>query len=132
MLSKAKVVRARKAVESLYNGVCDVIEYKKVTKANKSTCFEEVTVLSKQPCRLSYKASTSMSLSIKSTQENENLSSTMEQMIKLFISPDIEIKAGSKIVVTQNGKTVAYKGSGQPAIYKTHQEITLDLFEGWA
>jgi hypothetical protein len=132
MLSKAKVVRARKAVESLYDGVCDIIEYRKVTKANKSTSFEEVTVLSKQPCRLSYKASTSMSLSIKSTQEEKDLSSSMEQMIKLFISPDVEIKVGSKIVITQNGKTVAYKGSGQPAIYKTHQEITLDLFEGWA
>ena len=132
MLSKAQVVRARKAVESLYDGVCDVIEYRKVTKANKSTSFEEVTVLSNQPCRLSYKASTSMSLSIKSTQEERDLSSSMEQMIKLFISPDVEIKVGSKIVITQNGKTVAYKGSGQPAIYKTHQEITLDLFEGWA
>lgn len=132
MLSQAKVVRARKAVESLYDGVCDIIEYRKVTKANKSTGFEEVTVLSKQPCRLSYKASTSMSLSIKSTQEEKDLSSSMEQMIKLFISPDIEIKVGSKIVITQNGKTVAYKGSGQPAIYQTHQEITLDLFEGWA
>ena len=132
MLSKAQVVRARKAVESLYDGVCDVIEYRKVTKANKSTSFEEVTVLSNQPCRLSYKASTSMSLSIKSTQEEKDLSSSMEQMIKLFISPDVTIKSGSKIVITQNGKTVAYKGSGQPAIYKTHQEITLDLFEGWA
>lgn len=132
MLSQAKVVRARRAVESLYDGVCDVIEYRKVTKANKSTGFEEVTVISNQPCRLSYKASTSMSLSIKSTREEDNLSSSMEQMIKLFISPDVEIKSGSKIVITQNGKTVVYKGSGQPAIYKTHQEITLDLFEGWA
>lgn len=132
MLSKTQVVVARKAVESLYDGVCDIIEYHKVTKSNKSTGFEEVTVLSKQPCRLSYKASTSMSLSIKSTTENNNLSSSMEQMIKLIISPDITIKQGSKIVVTQNGKTVAYKGSGQPAIYTTHQEITLDLFEGWA
>lgn len=132
MLSKAKMVKARKAVESLYDGLCDVIEYKKVLKANKSTSFTEVTVLHNQPCRLSYKASTSMSLSIKSTQEKENLSSEMEQMIKLFIAPDITINPGSKIVVTQNGVSVAYKSSGQPAIYQTHQEITLDLFEGWA
>ena len=132
MLSQAKMVKARKAVESLYDGLCDVIEYQKVTKANKSTGFEEVTVLSNQPCRLSYKASTSMSLSIKSTQEKDDLSSGMEQMIKLFIAPDITITPGSKIVITQNGVSVAYKSSGQPAVYKTHQEITLDLFEGWA
>ena len=102
MLSQAKMVKARKAVESLYDGLCDVIEYQKVTKANKSTGFEEVTVLSNQPCRLSYKASTSMSLSIKSTQEKDDLSSGMEQMIKLFIAPDITITPGSKIVITQN------------------------------
>ena len=132
MLSKAKMVKARKAIESLYDGLCDVIEYHKVTKSNKSTGFEEITVLSNQPCRLSYKASTSMSLSIKSTTENDNLSSGLEQMIKLFISPDIKIANGSKIIVTQNGVTVAYKSSGQPAVYNTHQEITLDLFVGWA
>ena len=54
------------------------------------------------------------------------------QTTTLFISPDVVIEPGSKIVVTQNGKTVAYKQSGEPALYNTHQEIILELFERWA
>ena len=51
--------------------------------------------------------------------------------MKLFISPDVLIKAGSKIIVTQHGRTTEYSNSGVPAVYPTHQEIMLTLFEGW-
>ena len=54
------------------------------------------------------------------------------QATKLFISPDITIKPGSKITVTQTGVTTEYTGSGVPAVYPTHQEIMLELFESWA
>ena len=47
--------------------------------------------------------------------------------IKLFLSPDIIVKAGSNITVTQAGKTTEYIASGIPAIYDTHQEIMLVL-----
>lgn len=57
---------------------------------------------------------------------------TVSQSVKLFISPDIVIKAGSKIIVTQHGRTTEYSNSGVPAVYPTHQEIMLTLFEGWA
>jgi hypothetical protein len=40
MLSKTKMVKAKKAVESLYTGVCTIIEHQKVKKENKSTAFE--------------------------------------------------------------------------------------------
>ena len=51
---------------------------------------------------------------------------------KLFISPEVEIKPGSKIVVTQNGVTTEFSNSGKPAIYTNHQEIMLKLFEDYA
>lgn len=57
---------------------------------------------------------------------------TVSQSVKLFISPDVVIKAGSKIIVTQHGRTTEYSNSGVPAVYPTHQEIMLTLFEGWA
>ena len=54
------------------------------------------------------------------------------QGVKLFLAPEIVISSNSKIVVTQNGVTDEYSASGIPAIYSTHQEITLESFRGWA
>lgn len=113
----------KKAIESLYSGKCDVYEYQAYTKANKSTGHKPVKVMSDIKCRLSFKTLAG------ATDGN---ASGVSQTIKLFIAPDISIKTGSKIVVTQNGKTTAYKNSGQPAVYSNHQEIMLELFEGWA
>lgn len=122
MLSKTKMV---KALESLYTGTCTVIEYKKVKKPNKSIGFEEVVVLENQPCRVSYKT-------INSTSATDNAVSVVTQVTKLFISNDVYISTGSKIISVQNGVTTEYKSSGEPAHYETHQEIILELFKGWS
>lgn len=107
--------------ERLYTGKCDVFEYKSNTTGVIKQ--QEVKIFENIPCRISYKKNIN-------GLKNEVVSSA-EQTIVLFISPDIDIKKGSKIVVTQNNKTVAYKSSGEPAMYQTHQEITLELFKGW-
>lgn len=125
MLSQIKMVKARKALESLYDGACTIIEHKKVQKENKSTGFEDVVVLENQPCRLSFQ-------SINTTVPTENGASKVTQIVKMFISPEIEVKPGSKLIVTQNNVTTEYKNSGEPAIYSTHQEIILELFKGWS
>lgn len=124
MLPQDQMVRVRKALESSYNGICQITEYHKIKKANKSTAFQEVVVLENQPCRLSFKNITNAS--------DGATASAITQVVKLFLPPDITVKAGSKITVTQNGVTTAYKASGQPAIYTNHQEIILELFDGWA
>lgn len=125
MLSKTQMVKARKAIETMYDGTCNIIEYQKIKKANMSTGFQNVTVLENEPCRLSFKT-------IGSTVQTGNIASAVTQVITLFISPDVVIKPGSKIVVTQNNKTTEYKHSGESAVYGTHQEIILELFKGWA
>ena len=119
------MVKAKKAIESLYIGVCSVTEHQKVVKANKSTGFQDTPVYEDKPCRVSFQ-------SIAQTEADPNGAAALTQIIKLFISPDITIKTGSKIVVTQNGVTTEYKSSGVPAIYDTHQEIILELFKGWS
>ena len=124
MLSKAEMV-ARKAIESLYDCSCNIIEYREIIKPNKSTSFEEIIVSENQPCRLSFE-----NLSITDNMENNATEKTIST--KLFISPDIIIKSGSKISITKNNITTNYKSSGQPAIYNTHQEIMLELFDRWA
>ena len=117
---------ARKAIESTYSGVCTIIERRDVqdekTKITRKN--EEVPVVENQPCKLT----------------NEKLNAVVQtdtaakqtQGTKLFIAPEIKVKPGSKIVVEQNGVTTAYSASGVPAVYLSHAEIMLELFEGWA
>ena len=124
MLSKTKVVRARKAIESLYTGKCTITEHQKVKKENKSTGFQDVVVLTDQPCRLSFKTVTNTS--------SGEAASAITQITKVFLAPEIQVKPGSKLTITQNDVTTEYKSSGKPAFYSTHQEIVLELFEGWA
>ncbi|MGG0718683.1 hypothetical protein ABE096_13960 [Robertmurraya massiliosenegalensis] len=115
----------RKAIESMYKGVCTIKEYRDVKDPNTHISRkQEVEVIKDQPCRLSYSKITSTGQS--------NSSSPVIQTIKLFISPDIEVKPGSKLIVTQNGKTTEFARSGEPALYTHHQEITLELFKEYA
>lgn len=116
--------KIRKALEKMYDGVCVVTEYKETRDpVTKKTVFVETPVLVSQPCKLSFSSSP--------VTGDDNVASVVQET-KLFISPDVTIKKGSKITVTQNGVTTEYANSSEPKIYATHQEITLKLFEGWA
>ncbi|MCM1101929.1 MAG: hypothetical protein NC398_11160 [Acetatifactor muris] len=116
---------ARKAIESTYAGVVTVFEYKKVTDPKTAlTDYQEVVVLENQPCSLSFEGI--------AAAVQTGAVATVSQAVKLFLSPDITIKPGSKLKVTQTGVTTEYKSSGVPAVYETHQEIMLELFERWA
>jgi len=120
----AAVKAARKAIESTYIGSLVVIEHQKVKdEETKLTGYQDVTVIEDQPCKLSFE-------SLKTATQSDS-AATVTQTTKLFVSPDIVIKAGSKIRVTQAGITTDYTCSGVPAVYLTHQEIILDLFEDW-
>lgn len=115
----------RKAIESLYDSTCTVIEYQKVRKENKSTGFDEVPVLKDIPCRLSYSNITNTNITDKGAAQ-------VVQIIKVFLAPDINIKPGSKLSITKDGHTQDFKSSGEPAMYDSHQEIVLELFKGWS
>ena len=119
------MVKARKAMESLYDGTCTITEHQKIKKENKSTGFEDVVVLENEPCRLSFKT-------INNTNQTDTAANNVVQITKVFLSPEIQVKPGSKMTVTQNDVTTDYKSSGEPAFYSTHQEIVLELFKGWA
>lgn len=111
-----------RAIESLYVGKCTIIENK--CNTDEITGFTddiEEVVYKDIPCRLSFKA-------ISSTEQSES-KNNISQEIKLFISNDVEIKAGSKITVTQNGTTQDYCKSGVPSIYQSHREYILKLYK---
>lgn len=118
MLSSNQVVKIREAVESWYTDTCNVYGTKKVKKDN-ITSFEDTIIVEEQPCRLSFSKAL--------PTNNADGTSTLSQTIKLFISPNIDIKPGSNIEVIRGERKVMYKCSGEPAVYETHQEITLEL-----
>lgn len=112
-------------MELLYEHTCTVVEYVKVKDpVSKITSMKEVSVLENQPCKLSFSTS-------KASEQSESVNK-VSQVIKLFISPEVKIKEGAKIVISHNGKVSEYKNSGVPSVFFTHQEIVLELFKGWA
>ncbi len=116
---------ARRAQEAAYEGKCTIIEFCNVE--NEETGLseeEEVIVTENQPCRLSFEK-----LDVAFQTET---AAAVSQVVKLFLAPEANVKAGSKVVVKQNGVTGEYSASGIPAVYSTHQEIVLELWEGWA
>lgn len=124
MLPQNVLVKTRKALERLYTDTCTIIEYQEYQKPNKSTGHREVPVLENQPCMISFKTSNST--------DNTESASALSQIVKVFLAPEINVKAGSKLSITRNGVTTDYKNSGEPARYDTHQEIVVEIFKGWA
>lgn len=122
---KAAQKAARKAIEATYFGTLTVTVHQTVkdekTKLTKSV---DVVVLQDEPCRLSFEK-------MQTAVQSES-AATIVQVAKIFVSPDISIKAGSKLTVTQDNVTTDYTRSGESAIYPTHQEIMLELFKEYA
>lgn len=107
---------------TLWKGKCTIYEYQDITDPETyQTTHELVPVLIDEPCRLSYNQEQATNIA--------NGAAVVSQSIKLFIRPDLKIKTGSVIEITQNNVTEKYKGSGQPAVYTNHQEIVLQLYE---
>ncbi len=116
---------ARKAIESTYSGQCTIKERRDIKdEKTKISRKSEISVVEDQPCRLSFEK-------IAAAVQTET-AAAISQGIKLFLAPEITVKPGSKIVVTQAGVTGEYQLSGAAAVYETHQEIMLELFKGWA
>lgn len=116
-----KIPLVRRAVERLYDGVAMVEEVRKEKNAKNITA--SVWVLSAQnvPCRVSYKT-------IAPAGRSDTVDS-ITQSITLFTAPEVEIKPGSRITVTQRGRTMRFACSGIPAVYDSHQEIPLVRWE---
>jgi phage protein len=105
-------------LKKLWRDTCSIYNFEKVKDPKtKTTEFKEVLVQENIPCRISFQ-------NISATSETNSIAVT-NQVIKLFLSNEIEIKENSKIIVTRNGIAKTYKASGIPAIYSVHQEVIL-------
>ncbi len=116
----------REAIERLYKGLCSVkVKVSSVRMRKQEKLYlPKKAVLTEQPCRLSFQS--------RNSAAKDDGYSTVSQSVVLFIAPEVEIPSGSKITVTQNGKTTDYCRSGESAVYTSHQEIALELFEDYA
>lgn len=114
--------KSKNPLARLWSGRCTIYEYENINDPHTfQTIQREVVVLENEPCRLSYNREQATNIS--------NGAAVVSQSITLFIRPDLVIKPGSVIEITQHGVTEKYKGSGQPAVYCNHQEIILELYE---
>ena len=106
----------------LWLGRATISEYRDITDPDTyQTRHELVSVVIDEPCRLSH--------SRESTVDVNGGAPYVAQSIVLFIRPDLVIKEGSVIEITQHGVTNKYKRASKPAIYTNHQEVALELYE---
>lgn len=117
----------RKALERLWKDRCTIYKQEKVKDpVTKLTDFVEKPLLQDQPCKLSFETLNSTS---------GDPVATIVQTVKLFLSPDVEIPAGCKIVVTRFNnleRQFTYSQSGEAGVFTNHQEIQLVPFKGYA
>ena len=112
-------------LSALWVGKATIYEYKDETDPiTYQTTQREVAVISDEPCRISYRYEQATNM--------QSGAAVVSQSIILFIRPDLVIKPGSVIEITQHGVTQKYKGSGSPAIYSNHQQIILELYDNEA
>lgn len=122
---KQALAQHRDLIEQTYMDICAVYELQSVKDPEtKLSSKQEVQVLESIPCKLSIQSSPQAAIQTGAAQTT--------QMVKLFLNPDTQIKAGSKIIVLRDSNSYEYKRSGQAAVYNTHQVIELESFKGWA
>lgn len=108
----------RAAIESTYEGLCTVFEMQNIKDpVSGKTRQQPVMVLSAEPCALSQSSLPAATQTVTADQINYDA--------KLFISPDVTIKPGSRITVQQNGMEFKGEQTGKAFRYATHQEIKL-------
>ena len=116
--------RQQRELQKLWTDRCTVIvRVKKKDEQSKLTDFVEETLFEEEPCKLSF-------VSLSTTGEG-NVPS-FGQAAKLFMSNEKEVPAGSKIIVTRQGKAFTFARSGEPGWFTCHQEINLELWKRWA
>ncbi len=116
--------KVRGIIEKAYEGTCSVVEYRDVVdEVSGITRKEDVTVAEGVPCKLSFE--------LNYPSEQTDTVSVISQRAKLFISPDVNVRNGSKIIVEQYGKKAEYCCCGETAVYPTHREIRVAPFVKW-
>lgn len=130
MLSKTELVNVKNAVERFYNCTCSVYEKEEYKDEAGITKHREILVLEDIPCRLSY--STGMLFNKLNSGKADVDAVRSRQYTKIFTSPNVLIRPGSKIEVTNEKGRHIYFHSGERAEYLSHNEVVVENFKGWS
>lgn len=117
------IERHRRAIERMYTDRLTVYRYVQVKDpVTKETRLELQAVYPDQPCRISQRA---LGQNNQTEAQNKILYET-----KLFVAPELDIRQGDMLEVTRGTVTRKYT-AGEPFLYPTHQEVSLQR-EEWA
>ena len=108
--------------EKFYNSTATITQFQ--PKGGVVNNVSGVVVAENVPCRVIYKSTP--------PSATRSTAATLTQVIKLYLSPEVMVKAGSRVLVTTNGVETVYACAGEPALYISHQEIELKLKDRWA
>lgn len=123
-IGKAQVLH-RRAIEATYDGTCRIYGMRPVKDpGTKVTRQEEALVKEGVPCHLSFSST--------APAAGSDTVTAVTQTIKLFLAPELVIPPGSRVEVTQQGRTESYAQSGKAAVYSSHQEILLEKWKEYA
>lgn len=119
IIEKARA-RARVQIEKMYESTCSVWQFSRVyDKATHSTKMKKVALFENVPCHVSY--------GISNAAKQTDTIAVLGQNITLYLPPEYVVPAGSEITIDTQGRITKYESSGEPAVYQSHQEISLTL-----
>lgn len=119
-----------KAIRTLWKDRCMIETSVEYTKANKAKGKRWETLVSDEPCKLSF----FNNVRLNNPSVEMPMAAQVFQRAKLFIRPDLNIPAGCRITVVthKNNITLYFENSGIPAFFTNHQEILLEVKQKWA
>ena len=119
VIEKARA-RARVQIEKMYESTCSVWQFSQVyDKATHSTKMKKVALFENVPCHVSY--------GISGAAKQTDTIAVIGQNITLYLPPEYAVPAGCEIIIEGQGRTTKYESSGEPAVYQSHQGISLRL-----
>ena len=119
VIEKARA-RARVQIEKMYESTSSVWQFSQVyDKATHSTKMKKVALFENVPCHVSY--------GISGAAKQTDTIAVIGQNITLYLPPEYAVPAGCEIIIEGQGRTTKYESSGEPAVYQSHQEISLTL-----
>ena len=119
VIEKARAM-ARVQIEKMYESTCSVWQFSRVyDKATHSTKMKKLALFENIPCHISY--------GISGAAKQTDTIAVIGQNITLYLPPEYAVPAGSEIIIEGQGRTTKYESSGEPAVYQSHQEISLTL-----
>ena len=106
----------RKLLELTYDGVMTVTGTSKATVNGETVVTPDATLYEDVPCAASFSGA--------SDNESDEDSGRVQYQTTIFCAPELDIPAGCRIAVQQNGAVCRFKYSGEHVVYPTHQQLS--------